>query len=106
MCAGVGGIPFLVEASLVAYAQRMAVIATGVGTDELFVAGLGDGAVACDVVVVACEPEAVRVTAYECCHGETLVAACGAAVDDDQIYATHDVTPSAVAIAERILIVV
>jgi hypothetical protein len=30
----------------------------------------------------------------------------GAAVDDDQIYATHDVTPSAVAIAERILIVV
>jgi hypothetical protein len=39
-------------------------------------------------------------------HGVVAIAAGGAAVDDNQIYATHDVTPSAVAIAERILIVV
>ena len=84
----------------------MAVVAVGMGADELFVARLVGTAVARDVVVVAGEPEAIRVTAYECCHGKALVAAGGTTVDDDHINSTHDVTPSAVAMADRILMVV
>ena len=62
----------------------MTVVATGMGTYELLVAGLGDGAVAGDVVVVAGEPEAIRVTADEGCHGKVLVRARGRTVDDNQ----------------------
>ena len=89
----------------------MTVVAAGMGTYELLVACLGDGAVASDVVVVAGEPEAIRVTADEGCHGKALVAAGGAAVNNNQMNFSHRryiqlVTPRAVAMAERILMVV
>ena len=53
----------LVETPFVADAQRVLVIACGMGTDQLFVACLVGLAVAGDVVVVACESESFRVTA-------------------------------------------
>jgi len=64
-CASVGGVAVLVVATFVAYAERMLVVAHGVGTDQLFVARLVGPAVACDVVVVARKSEAIRVTADE-----------------------------------------
>jgi hypothetical protein len=99
----------------------VAVVAVGVGTYELLVAGLVGASVACDVVVVAGEAEAIRVTADEGCHGKALVAASGTAVDDDHVNGAHNnklfrkappeggvgfyiqlVTPIAVAMADRI----
>ena len=53
----------------------MAVIALGVCPDELFMARLVGLAVAGDVVVVARESEAIRVTADERRHGKATVAA-------------------------------
>ena len=106
VCAGIRGLSFLIESALVAYAQGIPVITHCMCSYELFVTGLGDGAVACDVVVIAGEPEAVCVVADELRHAVVLVAACGTAVHNDQIDATHDVTPNAVAIADRILIAV
>ena len=97
--AGVGGIALGVEAPFVADAQRVAVVAHDVGTDELFVARLVDGAVAGDVVVVTGKSEAIRVTADECCHGKAAVSACGAAVNDDQIDVTHACTKNELMIA-------
>ena len=76
-CAGVGGVAVLVEASFVADAERMLVVAHGVGTDQLFVARLVGPAVAGDVVVIARESEPFRVTADEGCHGKVLVRARG-----------------------------
>ena len=70
----------------------MLVVAHGVGTDQLFVARLVGPAIACDVVVVARESEAIRVTADECCHGKATVTARGRAVNDNQINVAHDCT--------------
>ena len=107
---GIGCCAFLVKASFIAYTQRMAVVAPGMGTDELLMTCLGDGAVACDVVVVAREPEAIAMVADELHHGISLIATGGGAVHYDEIDATHSyiqlVTPSAVAMADRILIAV
>ena len=77
----------------------MAVVALGVGTNELFVARLIGSAVAGDVVVVARESEAIRVTADEGCHGKATVAARGTAVNDNQINAAHDCTKNELMIA-------
>ena len=60
---GIGLFALLIQPSFVAYTQGTTVIALGMSTYELLVACLGDGAVACDVVVVAREPEAVGVVA-------------------------------------------
>ena len=79
----------------------MAVVALGVGTNELFVARLIGSAVAGDVVVVARESEAIRVTADEGCHGKVTVAARGTAVNDNQINAAHDCTKNELMIAVR-----
>ena len=67
----------------------MAVVAHGVGTDKLFVARLVDVSVTGDVVVVARESEAIRVTADEGCHGKATVAARGTAVNYNQINPSH-----------------
>ena len=86
----------------------MAVVATGMGTDELLMTCLGDGAVACDVVVVAREPEAIAMVADELHHGVMPIATGGGAVHYDEIDAAHNyiqlVTPSAVPMADSMLI--
>ena len=105
---GIGSCAFLVKASFIAYTQRMAVVATGMGTDELLMTCLGDGAVACDVVVVAREPEAIAMVADELHHGVSPIATGGGAVHYDEIDAAHNyiqlVTPSAVPMADSMLI--
>ena len=77
----------------------MAVVAYGVGADQLFVARLVGLAVAGDVVVVARESEAIRVTADECCHGKATVTARGRAVNHNQINVAHDCTKNELMIA-------
>jgi hypothetical protein len=67
----------------------VAVVTYGMGTYELFVARLVGLAIAGDVVVVARVSKAVNVVADELHHAVALVAACGAAVNDDQINSPH-----------------
>ena len=50
-CAGVSGVAMFVEATFIADAERVLVVAYGVGTDQLLVARLVGPAVAGDVVV-------------------------------------------------------
>ena len=97
--AGVGGVAVLVEASFVADAERVLVVAYGVGAHQLFVARLVGPAVAGDVVVVARESEPFRVTADEGCHGKVLVRARGRTVNDNQINVAHDCTKNELIIA-------
>ena len=77
----------------------MAVVAYGVGADQLFVARLVGLAVAGDVVVVARESEAIRVTADEGCHGKATVTARGRTMNDNQINVPHDCTKNELMIA-------
>ena len=102
--AGVGGIAVLVEAPFVADAERVLVIAYGVGAHQLLVARLVGPAVAGDVVVVAREPEPFRVTADKGCHGKVLVRACGRTVDDNQINVAHDCTKNELIMAVNTVI--
>jgi len=72
-------------------------------------ASLIDLAIAGDVIVVAGEAEAFLMAGYQGGDGEGLVAAGGAAVNNNQMNLSHRryiqlVTPSAVAMAERTLI--
>ena len=90
--AGVGGIAVLVEAAFVTDAERVLVVAYGVGAHQLFVARLVGPSVTGDVVVVARESEPFRVTADEGCHGKVLVRARGRTVHNDQINVPHDCT--------------
>ncbi len=105
---GIGRFALLIQPSFVAYTQGTTVIALGMSTYELLVACLGDGAVACDVVVVAREPEAIAMVADELHHGVMPIATGGGAVHYDEIDATHSyiqlVTPSAVPMADSMLI--
>jgi hypothetical protein len=98
-CAGVVGFAVLVETALVADAERVLVVAYGMGTHQLFMSRLVHLTITGDVVVVARESEPFRVTADEGCHGKVLVRARGAAVNDYQINAAHDVVVNDVAIA-------
>ena len=75
--AGVGGIAVFVQTAFITDAERVLVVAYGVGAHQLFVARLVGPAVAGDVVVVAGESEPFRVTADEGCHGKVLVRARG-----------------------------
>jgi len=97
--AGVVGVAMLVEASFVADAERVLVVAYGVGAHQLFVARLVGRAVSGDVVVVARESEPFRVTADEGCHGKVLVRARGRTVNDNQINVAHDCTKNELIIA-------
>ena len=90
--AGVIGVVVLIETALVADAERVLVIAFGVGTNQLFMSRLIGLAVAGDVVVVARESEPFRVTADEGCHGKVLVRARGRTVDNNQFNVAHDCT--------------
>ena len=89
---GVGGVAVLIETTFVTDAERVLVIAFGVGTNQLFMSRLVRLAVTGDVVVVARESEPFRVTADEGCHGKVLVRARGRTVDDNQIDVAHDCT--------------
>ena len=91
-CAGVGSVAVFVEAPFVADAERVLIVAYGVGAHQLLVARLVGPTVAGDVVVVARESEPFRVTADEGCHGKVLVRARGRTVDDNQINVPHDCT--------------
>ena len=91
-CAGVCGVAVFVEAPFVADAERVLVVAYGMGAHQLFVARLVGPAVAGDVVVVARESEPFRVTADEGCHGKVLFRARGRTVYDNQINVAHDCT--------------
>ena len=99
-CAGVGGIAVLVEAPFVTDAERVLIVAYGVGAHQLFVARLVGPAVTGDVVVVARESEPFRVTADEGCHGKVLVRARGRTVDDNQIN-VHDCTKNELIMAVK-----
>ena len=105
---GIGRFALLIQPSFVAYTQGTTVIALGMSTYELLMACLGDGAVACDVVVVAREPEAIAMVADELHHGVSPIATGGGAVHYDEIDAAHNyiqlVTPSAVPMADSMLI--
>ena len=79
--------------------QRMAVVAYGMGADQLFVSRLVGPAVAGDVVVVARESEVIRVTADECCHGKATVTARDRTVNHNQINVAHDCTKNELIIA-------
>ena len=81
---GVGGVAVFVQTAFITDAERVLVVAYGVGAHQLFVARLVGSAVAGDVVVVARESEPFRVTADEGCHGKVLVRARGRTVDDNQ----------------------
>ena len=89
---GVGGVAVFVEAPFVADAERVLVVAYGMGAHQLFVARLVGPAVSGNVVVVARESESFRVTADEGCHGKVLVRARGRTVYDNQINVAHDCT--------------
>ena len=77
LCTRVVGLPVLVQASFVADAERVPVVALGMGADELLVACLVGVSVAGDVVVVAGEAEPRPVVGDERGDGKRLVAACG-----------------------------
>jgi hypothetical protein len=87
--AGVGRLSLGIQSALVAHAQRVLVVAAGVGTYELFVARLVDGAVAGDIIVVAGESEPIPVVAYQLHHRVPPVAARRTAVNHNQIYFSH-----------------
>ena len=92
--AGVGFAAFLVEAAFVADTDGVGIVVTGMDAYLAFIAGLVEGAVAFDVVVIAYAlvVEAGVVTFPESLYGEALVAAGGRAVDDDEVDFAHDLS--------------
>ena len=90
--ARVGRIAVAVEASLIAYAQRVCVVALRMGPDELLMPRLVCPPAAGDVVVVAREPEPVAMAPYQRRHRKCPVAPRRRAVHHDKIYPTHDCT--------------
>ena len=89
-CPCVGRLSVFVQATLVADAERMLVIALGVSTDELFMACLIYRSVASDVVVVARETEAVSMTADKSGHRKRAVTACRTTMNDNEMNGSHD----------------
>ena len=86
---GVGMTALGRQSSLIADADGVLVVVTGMGAGQVLMTGLIDLAVARDVVVIAGEPEAGIMARYEVLDGETTVAARGAAVDDNKIDCSH-----------------
>ena len=87
--AGVGRCSLGRQSAFVANANRVLVVAYGVGTHQVLVPRLVHLSVAGDVVVVAGEPEACVVPGYHVLHREPTVAPCGRAMDNDEINASH-----------------
>ena len=83
----------------------MGIIATGMHADFGFTAGLIDLAITGDVVVVA-DALAVKLgimTRPEVFDGETLIATCCGAMNDDEVDFTHDCTNKVELIAVRMV---
>ena len=88
--AGVGGTAFLVEASLVAYADGVGVVVAGVGADHLLGTAEVQLAIAGNVVVVAAAlPATGLVHLVELLQRNVLVRSRGSAVNHNQIYSSH-----------------
>lgn len=85
LCGRAGVVFFtpLVDASLVADADGVFVVAPGMGADEVLVARLVHLTIAGDVVVIAGEAETGLVTGNERFHWEAPIAARGTAVNDN-----------------------
>ena len=90
--ARVGRIAVAVEASLIAYAQRVCVIPLRMGPDELLMPRLECPPAAGDVVVVAREPEPVAMAPYQRRHRKRPVAPRRRAVHHDKIYTSHNIS--------------
>ena len=83
----------------------MGIIAAGMHADFGFTAGLIDLAITGDVVVVA-DALAVKLgimTRPEVFDGETLIATCCGAMNDDEVDFTHDCTNKVELIAVRMV---
>lgn len=78
-----------VEASLIADADAVLVVMAGMGAREVFMTGLVHLTITSDVIVVGGEAETGLVAGDELGDREGPVAACSAAVNDDEIDATH-----------------
>ena len=87
--AGVGRMAVREQAALVADADGVLVVVTGMGPGQVLVAGLVDLAVAGDVVVVAGESESCLVAGDEVLHRERTVFAGGTTVNHNQVYSSH-----------------
>ena len=84
--AGIGIVAILVQASLVADANRMGVVMAGMHADLFFITRLIDLTVFLDVIVVAdaFSVESGVVTVLQHLEREALVSAGGRTMDDDQ----------------------
>ena len=83
----------------------MGIVAAGMHADFCFTAGLIDLAITGDVVVVA-DALAVKLgvmTRAEVFDGETLIATCCGAMNDDEVAFTHDCTNKVELIAVRMV---
>ena len=83
----------------------MGVVATGMHADFCFTAGLVELAITGDVVVVT-DALAVKLgimTRSEVFDGETLIATCCGAMNDDEVDFTHDCTNKVELIAVRMV---
>ena len=83
----------------------MGIIAAGMYADFCFTAGLVDLAITGDVVVVA-DALAMKLgvmTRPEIFDGETLIATCCGAMNDDEVDFTHDCTNKVELIAVRMV---
>ena len=91
---GIGFLAFLIETSLVADADAVGIIMTGMHADLVFITGLEYLAILLDVVVIA-DAFAVEtgvVTGLEHFNSETLVAAGRRTMNDDKGYfSTHKI---------------
>ena len=72
---GVGFHALGIEAALVAHAQRVTVIACGMGAHQLFVARLIGMSVAGDIIVIARKAKAVGMVTNQCLHAVRAVTA-------------------------------
>ena len=88
--AGVVGLAIGIEASLIADADTMGVITTGMGTDHLLGATLVQLSVLGDVIVVARGLKAPTLVAcLEVLGGKVLGDFRGGAMDNNQVYSSH-----------------
>ena len=94
--ARVGSFAVLVQATLIADADGVLVVAFGMCPYQVLVPCLVHLSVAGNVVMIACEPEAGVVVGNKVLDGVPAVAAGGAAEEDDEIDFTHDNTKNVV----------
>ena len=87
---GVVGLAIGIETTLIADADTMGVVATGVGTNHLLGAALVQLAVLSDVIVVARGLKAPTLVAgLKVLRGKVLGDFGGGAMDNNQVYSSH-----------------